>query len=281
MELPKGALEHSALVVAHPDDEVLWFGSILERVDRIIICYIEASHRPELNEARRKSIAEHQLRDRIDVLDLAQVKSHNKCSWPEPEETSYGVRLDRYRGFDEPYRKQAQRLEEALAPVIRGFRNVYTHNPWGEYGHEDHIQLSRIVTRLATSSGARVWYNSYVSNKSSLLMRRYVQGFGQPYYTLPVDTTKAREFADTYYRNGAWTWMEDYAWFNSESFVEGPLVAESQPCKGALFPLNFIRVPFEPIAAGASKSSLAGRLRRKLGSVVRISRHRETNPATR
>jgi len=281
MELPKGALERSALVVAHPDDEVLWFGSILERVDRIIICYTEASHWPELGDARRKSIAEHPLRDRIEVLGLAQVKSHNKCSWPEPTETSYGVRLDRYRGFDAPYQKQAQRLEEALAPAVRGFRNVYTHNPWGEYGHEDHIQLSRIATRLATSGGARIWYNSYVSNKSSMLMRRYVQGFGKPYYTLPVDVATVREFADTYYRNGAWTWMEDYVWFSSESFVEGPLVPQSQPCKGALFPLNFIRVPFEPIPAVVSESGVASRLRRKIGSIVRISRHKGSSPAVR
>ncbi len=281
MELPEEALELSALVVAHPDDEVLWFGSILERVDRIIICYIEASHWPELSDARRKSIAEHPLRDRIYLLDLTQVKSHNKCSWPEPVETSYGVCLDRYRGFDEPFQQQAQRLEEALAPAIRGFRNVYTHNPWGEYGHEDHIQLCRIATRLATSGGARIWYNNYVSNKSNMLMRRYVQGFGQPYYTLPVDTAKAREFADTYYRNGAWTWMEDYVWFSSESFVEGPLVSQSKPCKGALFPLNFIRVPFEPMPAAVSNPGLAGRLRRKIRSIVRIPRHKGSHPATR
>ena len=42
LEFPERALERSVPIVAHPDDEVLWFGSILEQVDRIIICYVGA-----------------------------------------------------------------------------------------------------------------------------------------------------------------------------------------------------------------------------------------------
>ena len=30
---------NAALVVAHPDDEALWFSSVLTRVDKIVICY--------------------------------------------------------------------------------------------------------------------------------------------------------------------------------------------------------------------------------------------------
>ena len=280
MELPKKALERSALVVAHPDDEVLWFGSILEQVDCIIICFVDADHWPELGRARRRSIEEHAYRDKIEVLGLPQVKSHNKSRWPEPVETPYGLRLDRYQGFDGPYEKQASRLEAALRPVINGFKNVYTHNPWGEYGHEDHVQLSRIATRIANENGTRIWYTNYVSNKSSALMRRYVQGFGQPYYTMPVNTLKARQIAETYFRNGAWTWMEDYVWFKSESFVEGPLLPQTQPCTGALFPVNYIRVPFEPTPAVASKPSLVTRIRRRLLSMAGISKTPGTNAAT-
>jgi len=33
--------DSSILVVAHPDDEVLWFSSVLERVQETIICFLE------------------------------------------------------------------------------------------------------------------------------------------------------------------------------------------------------------------------------------------------
>ena len=264
MELPIQAWEKSVLVVAHPDDEVLWFSSILDKVGKIVICFTDAEHWPELGEARRLSLEEHECKNRIISLGLRQVKSHNTSQWPEPEETGYGLRLNRRPEFDAPYQAQASRVATALAPHIEGADNVFTHNPWGEYGHEDHVQIHRVVTQLAQQSDAAVWYDSYVSNKSSLLMRSYLQGFGNPYYTMPVDADRARQIADTYHRNGAWTWMDDYVWFSSENFVQGPLVVQPQPCNGALFPVNYIRVPFDPERANAPPPGFYKKLRRKL-----------------
>lgn len=264
MELPKDALEESVLIVAHPDDEVLWFGSILGRFDKIVICFTEAEHWPKLGEARRLSLAEHTYKDRLVLLDLCQVRSHNKSQWPEPKETEYGLLLDKFPLFDGPYKEQSFRLTDALEPHIRGASNIFTHNPWGEYGHEDHVQVCRVATNLATKHKSRVWYNNYVSNKSSALMRRYVQGFGQSYYTMPVDVQKAREIADTYYRNGAWTWMDDYVWFASECFVQGPLESQPQPCTGALFPMNYLRVPFDVTKTGQKQAGIFRKIRRKI-----------------
>lgn len=264
MQLPKEALDKSVLVVAHPDDEVLWFGSVLEQVDKIIICFTDAEHWPELGEARKRSLEQHALRERMELLDICQVKSHNKSRWPEPVETDYGLLLDKYPGFDKPYQQQAKRLAEALEPHIRNSKNVFTHNPWGEYGHEDHVQVSKVTTRLAEEAGSSIWFSSYVSNKSMALMRRHVHGFGQSYYTMPVDTVRAREIADTYYKNNAWTWLDDYIWFDSECFVQGPLQSQADACTGALFPVNFLRVPFDSTTANKKAPGLFRRIRRRL-----------------
>jgi LmbE family N-acetylglucosaminyl deacetylase len=281
MKLPPQALESSVLVVAHPDDEVLWFGSILDDVDEIIICYTDAGHWPELGEARRRSMEEHEHRDKIVLLDLEQVKSHNKSSWPEPVETDYGLRLDRFQKFDGPFQEQAKRLRAALEPRLSQFRNVFTHNPWGEYGHEDHVQLCRVATQLAEAGSADVWYSSYVSNKSINLMRRYMQGFGSPYFRMDVDQERARMVADTYYRNNAWTWLEDYVWFDSDFFVKGPLVPNPHPCTGALFPVNFLRVPFDPEKAKQPPPWLGKRalraFRRYMSGANRPSRNAEAH----
>ena len=239
MQLPPQAFEASTLIVAHPDDEVLWFAAVLERVDKIVICFTDAEHAPAIGDARRRSLNDHACRDKIVELGICQVKSHNRSRWPEPEETEYGLRLDKLDGFDQPYREQADRLSAALAPHIERSQNVFTHNPWGEYGHEDHVQVSRVASRLAGESGAATWYSNYVSNKSSAVMRRYLCGFSADYYTMPVDTARARELADTYFRNGAWTWMDDYRWFSSECYVRGPLQSQRQPTAGNLFPVNY------------------------------------------
>ena len=237
------AFRDSILIVAHPDDEVLWFSSILDVVGKIVICFLGAEHWPGLGEARTRSLAEHHYRDRIVELGMSQKKAHNKSRWPEPTETDYGLRLDRYPGFDEPYQEQAKRLITLLEPYVRDAANVYTHNPWGEYGHEDHVQVSRVTSILANKYDTAIWHGNYVSNKSISLMWRYANGFGRPYFTMPVDRQRSREIADTYYRNGAWTWMDDYVWFDSESFVKGPLESHRQSGTGALFPVNFLQHP--------------------------------------
>jgi LmbE family N-acetylglucosaminyl deacetylase len=267
MELPQEALENSVLVVAHPDDEVLWFSSVLDDVTRIVIAFNASAQHPGRADAMQAALAEHPCGDKIVALDLAQVESHNLSNWPYPDDTDYGLKLARVPERDAPYAEQAALVAGALDPHLAGVQNVFTHNPWGEYGHEGHVQLSKITTRLASKHGASIWYGNYVSGKSSRLMRRYLHGFHNDYYTRDVDASRSREIADTYLRNGAWTFDEDYVWFPSECFVRGPLEPSIASSTGTLFPVNYIRVPFDPVPVSTAPPGFFHRLRRKLRSV--------------
>ena len=263
MELPGTAFDSSVLIVAHPDDEILWFSSIIDRVGSIVICYMDAGHSVELGAARRNALVGHEYASRITLLDLAQSKSHNMSRWPDPEETGYGLKLSKNEELDRLHVEQAQRLRDAIAPIVAGARNVFTHNPWGEYGHEDHVQINRIVSQLAGNNGASVWFGNYVSNKSSQLMRRYLQGFSGEYFAMPVDPGHARQVAETYVTNGAWTWIDDYRWPAGECFLEyRPEPAREDP--GAPLPINYIRVPFDSLGGERRKPGLTRRLRRRL-----------------
>ena len=263
MELPDTAFDSSVLIVAHPDDEILWFSSIIDRVDSIVICYMDAGHSAELGEARRNALAGHACAARMTLLDLPQSKSHNMSLWPDPEEAGYGLKLSRNEELDKLHVAQAQRLRDAIAPIVASARNVYTHNPWGEYGHEDHVQVNRIVSQLAESNGASVWFGNYVSNKSSKLMRRCLQDFSGQYYRMPVRPDHARQVAKTYMANDAWTWIDDYRWPASECFLEyRPEPARNAP--GAALPINYIRVPFDSLGEKRRKRGLVRRLRRRL-----------------
>ncbi len=245
MELPQEAFDNSVLVVAHPDDEVLWFSSILDLVTRIVIVFTDSAHRPGRGDARRAAIAEHPHRDKIVLLDIEQFRSQDTSDWPRAE------------------------VSRALAPDLNEASNVFTHNPWGEYGHDDHVQLSDVTTRLAADNGATLWYDNYVSGKSSSLMRQYVGTFEINYYTMHVDAARARQVAASYMKNDAWTFEDDYGWFPTECFVKGPLERYAEPARGVLFPVNYIRTPFDPVAANAPPPGLMRRALRKLKSVTR------------
>jgi LmbE family N-acetylglucosaminyl deacetylase len=272
MELPKEAFDNSALVVAHPDDEVLWFSSILAKVSRIVIVFVGPDH--------RAAIDGHRYRDKIITLDVEQVRSHNLSSWPYPEETEYGLRLSGDADLDDAYRAQAEIVTEKLEAVLEDCKNIFTHNPWGEYGHEAHVQLSKVTSAVAGKRGARVWYNNYVSGKSSRLMRNFMAGFRNDYFTQDVDVERARDIAGTYTQSGTWSFAADYAWFPAECFVCGPLESTSAPKEGTLFPVNYIRVPFDPVAPVAPPPGLLTRVRRKLKRMLSASQRVAAHVAT-
>ena len=260
MELPKKTFDNSALVVAHPDDEVLWFSSILDKVSRIVIVFVDADHRASLDG--------HVYRDKIVTLDIQQVRSHNLSDWPYPEVTDYGLRLSKDETLEVAYREQAASVAKILEPHLEGFENIFTHNPWGEYGHEAHVQLSRVTTALAEKRGAAIWYSNYVSGKSSRLMRNFLNGFRNDYCTHEIDIARAREIAGTYMHSGNWTFDPDYAWFPTECFVRGPLQHSAEQTEGTLFPVNYIRVPFDPVPPATPPPGLPTRIRRKLTRLV-------------
>ena len=241
-DLPVTALEQSVLIVAHPDDEILWFGSIGSRVDRIVVCFLDDPANPELKAAREATLCAHPWHDRITCLGLDETGAFGLAGWPRPEIMEYGLKLERRRAVAIEYQLRFRQLRDALTPIVRGANNVYTHNPWGEYGHEEHVLVNRAATTLAEESGKTVWYSNYASTWSEDLMRRYLDRQDRPVFRGSVPVTQMQDIADVYRRHGAWTWFDDYAWFPEEYFTQGPLNRNDAPGFGWLFPVNFIRL---------------------------------------
>lgn len=119
----------AAFVVAHPDDETIFFGGTIRRLVRAglpveVVCVTSTFATPALTSIRRQEFrrACWALGARARLLPLADVTG---C-------------LD----DDE--------LAAALEPVrLHSRALVFTHGVWGEYGHPHHIQVSRAVHRLA------------------------------------------------------------------------------------------------------------------------------------
>lgn len=105
------------LIVAHPDDEILWFNP--EEYDKIIIVFSGREDRPWFKELREQAIAEHPLN--VECWGL--------------EESGYWKNPEKYPQYEQNYRDLCDKLKKLKAD------EVWTHNAYGEYGHSDHILL--------------------------------------------------------------------------------------------------------------------------------------------
>jgi hypothetical protein len=114
------------MIVAHPDDESLWGGDVLEQ-DKgwFVICLTNAD-----NEVRAKQFNK--------AMDLFQV---DRNIWNFPD-----------LGGDPFPDNVSQDLAFKLKNIVNhpSVKKVVTHNPDGEYGHPTHRAISYMVKRILT-----------------------------------------------------------------------------------------------------------------------------------
>ncbi len=264
-------LRDSILVVAHPDDEALWFSSILGKVGEIVVCFLDSPGHPEWGRGRARSLGEYPVAN-ISSLELEESGAFNCADWENPTITFSGIDIVCGRAARRRYRDNFRELRALLKGRLKGRRNVFTHNPWGEYGHEEHVQLYRVVESLQRELGFDLWFSNYCSNRSYPLMLEYIHSFDSDYVTLPTDSALGEAAREIYRNNGCWTWMDDYLWFNEESFMVnfGQRPKHDAGENGHIFPLNFMKIRFPPPGQERHHpATLPVRLARKAGRIGR------------
>ncbi len=216
-------LDGLAIVMAHPDDEILWAGSALRAAERIVLVFGELKCGPELTAGRRDAMAAFPL-PTLDWLEMVEAGTFDSASWRHPRETDYGLYPHRtlrvMPSFDpNRYRAQFGQMRDRLRGSLAGKRNVIAHGPWGEYGHEDHVQVFRAVASLAGEMGFTLWVPAYWAPKSEMLMRRNLRFFGRPTPPMPIDKTLVEDISQIYKRTRTWTWFDSYVWPDTERFL--------------------------------------------------------------
>lgn len=256
-------LEGLAVVMAHPDDEVLWAGSVLKAAEKVIVVYGEWPGADIISAGRRAAMAEFPL-PTLDWVQIRETGVFDSASWPEVRETEYGLYphralaiLDNFN--PDQYRAQFDTQREALRPRLAGIRNVIAHGPWGEYGHEEHVQLFRVVASLAAEMGFRLWVPAYFAPKSEALMRRNLKYCGRPTRPFPIDQDFAQGIAQLYKRTKCWTWFDSYVWPETERFL--PWYADGAPAGEAARPEEIARIRL-PAEFEANPRPWEGRKRR-------------------
>lgn len=261
----ENALQNSMLIVAHPDDEILWFGSIAPHVDKIVICFSHDPAHPELSEARARTLERHPWAERIVSLGLDETGAFGHAAWPRPAATEFGLEIIGSGRVSAGYQSTARQLRQALSPLIAAVDNVFTHNPWGEYGHEEHVMVHRVAATLAEETGKATWFDNYASSWSSVLMYQYFDRTSKTMFSADVNVNNMMSIADIYREEAAWTWFDDYAWFGTEHFVRGPLDRRSAPDFGWMFPVNYVGLPDRDLPDRSRKRpGFLRRIRRRL-----------------
>jgi LmbE family N-acetylglucosaminyl deacetylase len=234
------SLSNACLVVAHPDDEILWFSSIISQLAGVIVGFLGQPGRPKVALGRQSVLANYPL-DHVSSLELEVADVYDRARWPSPDPAPEGLALDGNRDGEVRARYLANhgRLVEALRHRLAGFNVVFTHNPWGEYGHEEHVQVYRAVRRAQAELGFELWTSAYVGTRSHELMTRCLDGADIESMTLETDVILARDVAERYKENGVWTWFDDYRWPERETFLR---ITPGRCATPAVVPLTYLNM---------------------------------------
>jgi hypothetical protein len=107
------------LILAHPDDECIWFNP--EEYDKIVIVFTDRLDVPQFGDSRRQAMKELPYADKIINLNL-------------PESNYWRDKTKR-----EDYLDCYDDVCFWLQAGIEEGDTITTHNPYGEYGHTDHM----------------------------------------------------------------------------------------------------------------------------------------------
>ncbi|NKB26519.1 MAG: hypothetical protein GKR99_02715 [Rhodobacteraceae bacterium] len=216
-------IEDATVIVAHPDDEILWFASALPRAAQVIIAFQDYARRPGLGARRAAAMAA--LPFPVDALALAEAGTFDAVNWSDPILTDHGLAMNapgQLGAVIDAYAANFRALTKALSARLNPGSRVFTHNPWGEYGHADHVQLYRVLEHLQPRIGFQMWVSGFVSRRTSALARRYAATPG-PILRARPDPDLADQVMRTYQSHDCWTWKEDWVWPMEEVFLPAPL----------------------------------------------------------
>lgn len=240
MPMGSPALDLAAccVVVAHPDDEVLWFSSIVDQVGSVVLCYEDCAEYPVLGPGRRAVLDAYPL-PQVTSLRLPEPCSVHCVDWARPEPDAWGLRLNAPQTTPacvERYHEAFDALRQGLAERLRGVQAVFTHNPWGEYGHPDHVQVARVVQSLRPALGFRLLHSCYIADRTMPLAATDLSRL-RGLCELPTQPTLATQLQELYVAHGCWTWPAEHESFSAETFLES--CDEPAPA-GSGFRLNYV-----------------------------------------
>lgn len=213
------------MVVAHPDDEALWLSSVLRHAEKVIFCIVDIFGDRPATDRRNQAIRALPLQN-IVCLSVPGSGTFHYVDWSHPNLTEYGVEIGdpaaRIR-----YKQNYARLLEELAGQLTDVDLVFTHNPWGDYGHPEHIQVYRAVSALQKEHGFDLAFSNYIGPRSQRLATTLAGRFNwDRSVRLVTDRRRAHKLEKIYKRHDIWTWDYYHRWPLAETIYICPAGGE-------------------------------------------------------
>jgi len=173
---------------------------------------------------------------------MTESEVFDKMDWNKPEIGKFGVTINCKSHSALFYEKNFYRLLEILSENLKGFEQVITHNPWGEYGHEEHVQVYRAVKTLQSKIGYDIWFSNYFSNKSFNLLSRYLTNLSAECIKSRTNKFLTKSIKAIYEKNQCWTWYKDWEWLDEEILIKEKNTDSKKEIFNHTLPMNFIKV---------------------------------------
>ncbi len=170
----------NTILMAHPDDEIIFGWPAIKEASKIIICSSDL-HNNDREWCRNRKLA---LKEVCELLNKELV-----C-------LDYNSEFYRLPTRDETLKKMAVDVQKEIVG------NVFTHNSWGEYGHLDHI-LVNVLARQKTA----IFYSDIALEINWLPIKKVPSGLFIKEVENDLDLyNKVKAIYDKY---GVWTWSFD------------------------------------------------------------------------
>lgn len=169
------------MLIAHPDDEVIFGWPVLKEAKKIICCandYHDRTKRWEYS-ARKEALME------IGAFVDAEVVS--------PDRNCDFHKLSGLNG-------ELNDFIFSIYELLKDERAIFTHNPWGEYGHLDHI----LAYTIAKNSGKTLIVTDIVQNTGWYPV--FGWEYGNSVKQCEVDKVFYEKCKAIYVKHNCWTW---------------------------------------------------------------------------
>jgi len=204
MPLSIPEIMENIIFAAHPDDEIIWFSSLIGMKDTLlVICFDtipfdKQQENLEHTDKFTKILKEYQKNILVIWLKTPKVVSP--------------------RIFGKVDNRVVEILKENIKTILNTLnpKKVYTHNPWGEYGHSEHIILHNILKEMRKD----IIFPSIALDKANE-RNEYTQNiyFIKPVCTNRVDKIFQNRMIQKYKDSNIWTMKEGINFlFDTEEF---------------------------------------------------------------
>jgi LmbE family N-acetylglucosaminyl deacetylase len=252
------------VVVAHPDDEIIWFSSLLDQCKSVVVCFGPSATSKKSWDNGRTVLMDSYPLAKVKFLKIRQSDAFEAANWDNPKETDSGLHL-RPRRIRTLYERNADELLRLLETELQRESVVFTHNPWGEYGHAEHVQVFRVLSKLKEKLGFGLFVDGYVSKTTLNLMSQHAHTLRDEPLVRSTDRSLAHRLKDLYINHECWTWVADYEWPEREIFyrISQPSDQQIKSVPSTSISLNYITKD------NVNRSFLRQTVRKALPSSVR------------